>query len=223
MMDKSVFNAKLDDMCRYSMLDKSDIQTEKNRFPFCSLLQMMDILCDKATDASQWETRYLPKVLLYFADRSRLDDYMGRVAYSETLTLVEPKESAKPADPMPQTPAASEPEPFDIMKEINAYQEVSFKTAPKSVILSKFLESGNYNSDDLGAAEDVPVEVLGKKSISKDEALETETLAVVLEKQGRFDRAIGVYEKLIAKYPEKSSIFAVRISELKLKIENNKK
>ena len=100
---------------------------------------------------------------------------------------------------------------------------MSFKTAPKSVILSKFLETGNYNPEDLGSNDDVSVEVLGKKSIAKDESLETETLAVILEKQGKFDRAIGIYEKLIAKYPEKSSTFAIRISELKLKLDNNKK
>jgi tetratricopeptide (TPR) repeat protein len=71
-----------------------------------------------------------------------------------------------------------------------------------------------------GADDEVSVEVLGKKSIREDESLDTETLAVVLEKQGKYDRAIGVYEKLIAKYPEKSSTFAIRISELKIKMDN---
>jgi hypothetical protein len=31
-----------------------------------------------------------------------------------------------------------------------------------------------------------------------------------------------VYRKLIAKNPEKSSTFAIRISELKMKLDNNK-
>ena len=118
---------------------------------------------------------------------------------------------------------SSESDSFDVMKEINSYQEVSFKTAPKSVILSKFLESGNYKPEELGQAEAVSVEELGKKSISADDSLDTETLALVLEKQQKYDKAISVYEKLIAKYPEKSSTFAIRISELKMKLENNKK
>jgi tetratricopeptide (TPR) repeat protein len=50
--------------------------------------------------------------------------------------------------------------------------------------------------------------------------LETETLAVVFEKQGKFDRAIAIYEKLISRNPEKSSTFAARIEELNLKKEN---
>ncbi len=222
-MDKSAFNVKLDDLCRYSMLDKTEIQTEKNRFPFCSLLQVMDILSDKATGTSGWEERYLPKVSLYLFDKSRFEDYLERATYTEIQTPVDIKTQKHEEQPKSQEDESVGQDSFDIMKEINAYQEVSFKTAPKSVILSKFLETGNYNADELGDNEEVPVEVLGKKSITKDESLETETLAVVLEKQGKFERAISVYEKLIAKYPEKSSTFAIRISELKLKIENNKK
>lgn len=223
MMDKSMFNARLADMCRYSMLDKTEIQAEKNRFPYCSLLQMMDILSDKATDTSRWEERFLPKAMLYLIDNARFEDYLRKAEYGEFQVPVAPKPVAETEKPKAKPSPAAEQDAFDIMKEINAYQEVSFKTAPKSVILSKFLESGNYNPDEMEDKEDVPVEVLGKKSIAKDESLETETLAVVLEKQGRWERAIDVYEKLIVKYPEKSSIFAVRISELKLKLENNKK
>ena len=109
------------------------------------------------------------------------------------------------------------------MREINAYQEVSFKTAPKSVILSKFLETGNYKPEDLGETPTVSVEDLGKKSIEQDNSLNTETMAVIFEKQGKFDRAIAIYEKLITRYPEKNSTFAIRISELKMKLENSKK
>ena len=187
-MEKSAFNVKLGDLCHYSMLDKSEIQFEKNRFPFCALLQVMDILSDKATGTSRWEERFMPQEQVEQAKSQEYD--------------------------------ASETDAYDIMKEINAYQEVSFKTAPKSVILSNFLETGNYNVGESGANDEVSVEVLGKKSIREDESLDTETLAVVLEKQGKYDRAIGVYEKLIAKYPEKSSTFAIRISELKIKMDN---
>ena len=223
MMDKSAFNVKLNDLCRYSMLDKSEIQTEKNRFPYCSLLQMMDILSDKVTGTSQWEERSLPKMALYLFDDGKFLTYLDRVRLTEIQTPADLKAKEQVVQAKRQENDATEQDAFDIMKEINAYQEVSFKTAPKSVILSKFLETGNYNPEDLGESDSIPVEVLGKKSIAADDTLETETLAVVLEKQGKFDRAISVYEKLIVKYPEKSSTFATRISELKNKIENNKK
>lgn len=222
MMDKSAFNVKLSNLCRYSMIDKSEIQQEKNRFPYCALLQMMDILSDKATGTSQWEERFLPRVALYLPDNSRLNSYLSQVSLTEIQTPADLKAKQEVEQAKSQEYSATEPESFDIMKEINAYQEVSFKTAPKSVILSKFLETGNYKPEELGDVDAVPIEVLGKKSIQADDSLDTETLAIVLEKQGKFDMAVAVYEKLIVKYPEKSSTFALRISELKSKIENNK-
>lgn len=222
-MDKSTFNVKLDNLCCYSMTDKSEIQAEKNRFPFCTLLQVMDILSDKATNTSRWEERFLPKMALYLTDSDKFVSYLNNVSLTEIQTAsdIKTKQQVEQAKKQEFDPADNAS--FDIMKEINAYQEVSFKTAPKSVILSKFLETGNYKPEDLGDSPSVSVEDLGKKSIQQDDSLNTETMAVVFEKQGRFDRAIAIYEKLITRFPEKSSTFAIRISELKMKLENASK
>lgn len=222
-MDKSTFNVKLDNLCCYSMTDKSEIQAEKNRFPFCTLLQVMDILSDKATNTSRWEERFLPKMALYLTDSDKFVSYLNNVSLTEIQTAsdIKTKQQVEQAKKQEFDPADNAS--FDIMKEINAYQEVSFKTAPKSVILSKFLETGNYKPEDLGNSPSVSVEDLGKKSIQQDDSLNTETMAVVFEKQGRFDRAIAIYEKLITRFPEKSSTFAIRISELKMKLENASK
>lgn len=205
------------------MTDKSEIQAEKNRFPFCTLLQVMDILSDKATNTSRWEERFLPKMALYLTDSDKFVSYLNNVSLTEIQTAsdIKTKQQVEQAKKQEFDPADNAS--FDIMKEINAYQEVSFKTAPKSVILSKFLETGNYKPEDLGDSPSVSVEDLGKKSIQQDDSLNTETMAVVFEKQGRFDRAIAIYEKLITRFPEKSSTFAIRISELKMKLENASK
>ena len=223
MMEKSTFNIKLDNLCNYSMTDKSEIQAEKNRFPFCSLLQVMDILSDKATGTSRWEERFLPKMALYLTDTDKFAFYLDHVSLTEIQTASDIKTKQQVEQAKDQEFVNADNASFDIMKEINAYQEVSFKTAPKSVILSKFLETGNYKPEDLGELPAVSVEDLGKKSIQQDDSLNTETMAVVFEKQGRYDRAIAIYEKLITLYPEKNSTFAIRISELKMKLENSKK
>jgi len=49
------------------------------------------------------------------------------------------------------------------------------------------------------------------------QAFISETFAVLLEKQGKIEKAIQVYEELILKNPEKNSYFATRIQELKKK------
>ena len=57
-----------------------------------------------------------------------------------------------------------------------------------------------------------------KKSLQVDASLGTETLAVILEQQGKFDKALAIYKNLLARNPEKSSIFAPRIEKLEQQI-----
>ena len=53
-------------------------------------------------------------------------------------------------------------------------------------------------------------------------SLMTETLARVYLEQKKYQKAIQAYEILILKYPEKSSFFADRISDIKILQQNNK-
>ena len=54
-------------------------------------------------------------------------------------------------------------------------------------------------------------------SLTEDHSIATETLAGILARQGHFDKAIKMYEKLSLQYPEKSSTFAAKIEKLRRK------
>lgn len=213
-MEKSTLYNKLLQPTQYTLQEKLDIQNAKTHYPYCALLHLLDLLSDKAAHTYLWEERLLQRAMLHIPQPQRLID---------VLPLVEDIVAAPtPVAPQPDTVAAApveegdnEADAYDVMSEINAYQEVSFKTAPKSEILSQFLEVGGVQSDFLAPSNSAPVEELAKKSIDASETIVTETMAVVFEKQGKLDKAIAVYEKLLTKVPEKSSTFAARIEELK--------
>jgi hypothetical protein len=56
---------------------------------------------------------------------------------------------------------------------------------------------------------------LSEKNLSEESEMISENLAVIMAKQGKVEKAIDIYKKLIWKYPQKKSYFANRIDELK--------
>ncbi len=223
MIEKAVFNNKIANSAVYTLQEKLDIQNARYRYPYCALLQMLDLLSDKAANIYQWNERFTPRVSLHMLDVPRLHHALAAVKMIDISTPDDLKLKQEIEKVKRHEFAPDDPENFDVLDEINAYQEVSFKTAPKSLILEKYLEESNVDTS--GMPEETPEKVieLSKKSVKADESIETETLAIILEKQKKYDKAIAVYEKLMVKLPEKSSTFANQINRLKQVIENNKK
>ena len=205
-----------------------ELRVERDKYPFSAPLQVLSLLADKANGTALWEKQALPRVALYMQQPDRLYEQLDGIprlrptaqpgSQPPVPTAPSAVSEARPApSPTPEAPLDNDAS-FDVLQAINSYQEVSFKTAPKSVILSNFLEKDGGITLDSDTYNDVSVQELAKKSILPSDFLETETLAVILEKQGKLAQAIAVYEKLMVNNPEKSSTFAVRIAELKAQL-----
>lgn len=207
-VDKALFGKIMDNPSRVSLSELEELRAERDRYPFSAPLRVLSLLAGKANRVDPMQLQPQSLVALYMLDGTRLQEQVDMAtALAVPSAPEQPKDEAKPV----RKEAAQAQGAFDILQEINSYQEVSFKTAPKSVILTNFLEkdAGITISDD--GFELVPAVELAKKSVAKDETLCTESLAVVYERQGKWEKAIDMYQKLMAKYPEKSSTFARQI------------
>ena len=88
----------------------------------------------------------------------------------------------------------------------------------KLALIDKFIE----NSPKIPPVKHgVPSTVSFDLNASDNSYLMTETLARVYLEQKKYQKAIQAYEILILKYPEKSSFFADRISDIKILQHNN--
>ena len=87
----------------------------------------------------------------------------------------------------------------------------------KAELIDKFIEASPKISPVKGAIPNVPFETIKEENTY----LMTETLARVYLEQKKYQKAIQAYDILILKYPEKSSFFADRISDIKILQQNN--
>ena len=88
----------------------------------------------------------------------------------------------------------------------------------KTELIDKFIETSPKIS---AVKHGTPSTVSFDINANDNSNLMTETLARVYLEQKKYQKAIQAYEILILKYPEKSSFFADRISDIKILQHNN--
>ncbi len=100
--------------------------------------------------------------------------------------------------------------------ETSALEEEKKK---KTELIDKFIESSPKISP---VRQEEVSKTYAEQNQTNNSYLMTETLARVYLEQKKYQKAIQAYEILILKYPEKSSFFADRISDIEILQQNNK-
>lgn len=106
----------------------------------------------------------------------------------------------------------------EIAQKHEAPEKIRSKESTEKEIIEKFIEeqpSIGSISKELEKSQDEITKDLSEKSTKFGDDLVSENLAVILLKQGKKEKALDIYRKLIWKLPQKKAYFAARIEEIK--------
>ena len=88
-----------------------------------------------------------------------------------------------------------------------------FRALPKDDLLDEFIQE--QKGQNTGQVPFYSPEESAKRSIEENDGIISETLARLVAAQGKYEKAIKIYQQLMLKNPQKSSYFAAQIEKLR--------
>jgi len=174
----------------------------------------------------------LKKAAAYALDRKKLKELIESVRALEAQEHI-PEPQTKPA-PVPVSVTGEEPGPPVVLRDDDLGEQVedsivseleiesitdSVKPATplltKEELIERFIQEEPRIASPRASFFNPSTTAI--RSMTDDEEIVTETLAILFFKQGNPTKAIKIYEKLSLLFPEKSSYFAAQIKKISSK------
>ena len=200
-IQKGLYDKKISELLDISVVDCEIIKPEKSLEPKKNTLEQSILTSIKEASEAEENT----KIAVEKLDIGKPLDFSANEKHSfqEWLQLSRIK------------PIIREKESFDNSENTSLEDEKK----KKAELIDKFIEA----SPKISPAKPGSVSTTYLEPNKSDTSyLMTETLARVYLEQKKYQKAIQAYEILILKYPEKSSFFADRISDIEILQQNNK-
>jgi hypothetical protein len=100
-----------------------------------------------------------------------------------------------------------------LVGELPGEEGQRYRALPKDDLLEEFIRERTGQAT--GQVPFYSPEESARRSIEENDGIISETLARLVAAQGKFDRAIKIYQQLMLKNPQKSSYFAAQIEKLR--------
>ncbi|KQS31270.1 hypothetical protein [Dyadobacter sp. Leaf189] len=179
-------------------------------FPY---FQIAHSLLAKATVGSEKLDETRPRAAVYALSRIALQQLIENDTdrYEAVVTIQEPAE----------IPEIIEPQNGEDILISDVEQQATAASVLKSEeqkrqqqIIQGFMKKNPRINRQDNNLEPVEIDLRGRVAESWEGTIETEAFAKILIRQGKIEKAIDVYQKLILKKPEKRNYFAKKLSEL---------
>jgi tetratricopeptide (TPR) repeat protein len=177
-------------------------------FPYC---QINYSLLAKASSISGTEEleKAKPLAAAYALSRIALQQLVERYDTSVDIEeIIIQKDQLLPSEPEDVLTALAN-------QELPSLQSIKTEEQKRQQqIIQGFMKKNPRIIRQESNVEPIVIDVNGRVAQSGTGAIETEAFAKILLRQGKIDKAIDVYQKLILKNPEKRNYFAKKLSEL---------
>ncbi len=208
----------LQDPRQISSDDLQGLQDLVQRYPYFQLAYALLAKTTRDRGAPNVD-KAVQTAAVYATDRGHLKAFL-----EGTLPLATPAPGAMSPPLALEEQNSPQGETHDFVNDyINTIQKKAQRKITKTESLAQldsiqtFLQNGVcFKTTSLSISSDAELQAdLTQKSTTFHDDLATETLAQILWQQGKLQRALAIYEKLVLRFPEKKTYFAALIEKLK--------